>query len=177
MIGDTRCRWGQPLGGRHDGGCDAKPMPDEMREELELTGTWCEEHGRRLAVLAVELKLRRISKRRPVPLTVVKKPKTAEERTAAYNQRRAAEALDRTITLVDEIVKYVRAADSYPVNREDVSAHFGVNGQRLTNAVNLAAERGELVSLPRSGPKLSGYWTPETAPINPTNMAETAHAA
>lgn len=151
------CRWGAKLGGPSV--CDAAPTPADERDELELTGTWCPEHGRRLAALAVELKLRKIRGRKPEPLTVVKTP---AELGQTYRQRVAADAQQRADLLADDIVRFVKAADHYPVNRRDVAAHVGVNGDRLTRAVNRAAERGDIVNVGRAGPKLSGYYTPET---------------
>lgn len=170
------CRSGQPLGGRHDGGCDEPAMSAEDRDALGLTGDWCEEHGTRLAALALGLKLRKISGRRAEALTVVKpKPQpTAGELQAAFQRRRTEEARQRTSALADDIARFVRGADTYPVRRRDVEAHTGRRGQALTDAVNLAIERGAIVSHSHLGPRRSGYYTPEAAPVDTNSLKAAA---
>jgi hypothetical protein len=148
-------------------------MSTEDLEALELNGVWCKEHGTRLAALSLGSKIR---KKNPIAPPIVRSPaRTAGELKERYDQHRAAEAHRRTSELADDVVMYVKNSRTFPVKRHDVIDALDVSANAFQRAANVAIERKDIVSVRWAGPKLSGYYTPETAPAeHPTNLKATA---
>jgi hypothetical protein len=173
MTDTLRCRWNQQLGGyTADGACDAPVMSTEDLEALELSGFWCKEHGTRLAALSLGTKIRKTN---PVDSPTVKPPPlTVGELKERYDQKRATEAQRRTSELADDFVMYVKNSRTFPVKRREVVDALGVSANAFQRAANLAISRGDIVSVRWAGPKLSGYFTPETAPADHPNLKAAA---
>ncbi len=147
-------------------------MSAEDLEALELNGVWCKEHGTRLAALSLGLKIRKKSP--SAPPIAKPPPPTAGELKERYDRQRADEAQRRTAELADDFVMYVKNSRTFPVKRREVVEALGVSTNAFQRAANLAISRGDIVSVRWAGPKLSGYFTPETAPADNTNLKAAA---
>jgi hypothetical protein len=142
-------------------------MSDEDRDALELIGTWCHEHGTRLAALSTRVQLR--GKKSVAPSEPKPPPLTVGELKERYDRRRVDAAQKRTADLADDFVMYIRNSRTFPVKRREVIAALDVSPSVLQRAANLAISRGDIVSVRRGGPHRSGYFTPEAAPSDMTN--------
>jgi hypothetical protein len=172
MNGDTLCRWSQPLGGRHDGGCD-EPQRDGSR--------FCERHAAILAVSGAATKGKTPGER-PIAGPVDAAPvitRHIEPRTQAATRAAAEIAAERSAGLladaVDAIARYVAAAPHHPVSRAELrDALPTLSTYRMRRALPAAVASGRIVVVGHEGSVAARGYYPATATANNTNIAEAA---